>query len=121
MTMKLNFKNQFGIFLVEGNTHMEVFDTVASIQEVFSESCCALCKCDNLRYVVRTVKKFRFPEIHCQNEECRARLSFGQNQAPNLGALYPIRKLTKDGKPNSKKGTFGEHRGWHIYTGDPDE
>lgn len=121
MTLKLNMKTPVGTFLVEGNTQLEVFEQISTIQEVFSETSCGLCNCEDLRYAVREVGKFKYPEIHCQNPECLARLSFGQNLAPKLGSLFPVRKLDKkSGKPDRKKGEFGKHRGWSKFKGDPE-
>ena len=119
-TLKLNMKTPIGTFLIEGSTQMEVFKTISVVQEVFSESRCGLCGCEEIRYVVREVKKKNFPEIHCQNPECRARLAFGQNQEPKVGWIYPKRKLLKNGKPDPK-GDPGKHRGWSKYRGNDDE
>lgn len=119
MTLKLNMRSPVGTFQIEGQTQMEVFEAIATIQEVFSEEKCALCGCDELKYVVRTVDKFKFPELHCTNMSCQARLSFGQNQEPLKGSLFPIRKLMdKTGQPNRKKGKYGPHKGWTKYKGD---
>jgi len=115
-TLKLNMRSPIGTFLIEGSTQMEVFKAIAVVQEVFSESRCGLCGCEDIRYVVREVKKKNFPEIHCQNPECRARLTFGQNQEPKVGWIYPKRRLLKNGKPDPK-GEFGKHRGWSKYRG----
>ncbi len=118
MMLKLNMKTPVGTFLVEGATHMDVFGMIANIQEVFSEQQCGLCKQTDVRYVVRDVGGNKFPEIHCQNPNCQARLSFGQNRGEKLGSLYPARKLDKNGKPNRKTGALGDHRGWSKFKGD---
>lgn len=117
--LKANIKTPIGPFVVEGATQLEVFEAVAQIQEVFSEESCGLCGCESIRYAVREVGGNTFPEIHCQNSECEARLTFGQNRAPKVGSIYPVRKLEKSGKPNRTKGVIGEHRGWTKYRGEP--
>jgi hypothetical protein len=122
MTLKLNMRSPVGTFQIEGQTQMEVFEAIATIQEVFSEDRCGLCGCEDLKYVVRTVEKFKFPELHCLNIACQARLSFGQNQEPLKGSLFPIRKLMdKTCQPNRKKGKYGKHNGWTKYKGDNDK
>lgn len=121
MTIKLNMKSPIGTFLVEGLTQLEVFKQISMIQEVFSEKCCGLCGSEDIRYVVREVKRKNFPEIHCQNQSCLARLAFGQNQEPKLGWIYPKRRLMKDGRPGKEgQGEFGKHRGWSKFKGDSD-
>lgn len=120
MSLKLNLKTQVGTFLVEGVTQLDIFKQVATIQEVFSEQSCGLCNDEDIMYVVRAVGKNIFPELHCKNPECGARLAFGMNQEPKLGSMYPKRKLLKDGKP-SDKGLAGEHRGWSKFKGNPDK
>jgi hypothetical protein len=52
--------------------------------------------------------------------KCGATLSFGQNKKG--GKLFPIRKLTADGKPSRKDGTFdAKHRGWSKWRGNVDD
>lgn len=117
--IKLNLKSPIGTFLVEGATQLDVFKQIAVIQEVFSEKACGLCGCEDLRYVVREVKKKTYPEIHCQSPQCTARLAFGQNQEPKVGWIYPKRRLLKNGKPGKTgEGDFGPHRGWSKFKGD---
>lgn len=119
MTLKLNMRSPVGTFQIEGQTQMEVFESIAKIQEVFSEEKCGLCGCEDLRYAVRVVGKYKFPELHCT--KCQGRLSFGQIQEPK-GELFPIRKLIeKTGQPNREKGKFGSHNGWTKYKGEPDK
>jgi hypothetical protein len=52
--------------------------------------------------------------------DCGATLSFGQNKKG--GKLFPIRKLTADGKPSRLEGTFdAKHRGWSKWRGNVDD
>jgi len=96
------------IIEAEGNTHTEVFEQAASMQEVFGVGKCDKCKCEDLRFVVRTDdEENKYYELHCQNWKCRARLSFGQNKTG--GTLYPRRKETKK---QSIMGGSVEANGW---------
>jgi len=105
-----------GIVLkVEGDTQKELFEEIASSYEVFAESKCGLCQSTDIKPVVRVSGEYDFPEYHCQ--KCYARLSLGQNQKG--GGLFPIRKLTPEGKPDREKGSFGPHNGWSKYKGEP--
>lgn len=116
-TTKVNLRLGQLTFQLEGTTQKELFKTIAAIQEVFSEEACGLCGCETLRFVVREVDGNDYAEIHCTNAACRAKLAFGQSkQKP--GTLFPIRKLTKEGKPHRKTGEFGKHNGWTKYRGD---
>lgn len=113
--MKAILHTPFADFEIEAGKPTEMFKALAQAQEVFSEKACALCSKSNLRFVVRTVAGNDFHELHCN--DCGAKLAFGQSkQMP--GQLFPIRKLTKEGKPHRKTGEFGKHRGWTKYRGE---
>jgi hypothetical protein len=73
---------QSGNVTVEAEGQKELFETLATYQEVFGISSCKGCKGTNLRYVVRKKedgkkKTHTYYELQCQ--ECRAKLPFGQH------------------------------------------
>lgn len=81
----------------------EVFTNLSQLSEIFGINKCGACGKDQIRHVVRHAtkgnKKFDFYELHCQNPQCRARLSFGQH-AEN-GTLFPKRKDGDTYLPNN--------------------
>lgn len=117
--MKARFSTQLVTFELEANTQAELFKLLAETQEVFGERCCGMCDKGNLRFVVREVDGNHYHEYHCL--DCNAKLSLGQSRQ-NKGSLFPIRKLTAQGKPSRKEGTFDtKHRGWTKYRGEPEK
>jgi hypothetical protein len=122
--MKAQFKvNPRLIVEVEAETQKDLFKEIASAAEVFGEKKCGLCGSEQITFAHRTVTKgkktYEYPEYHC--ESCHARLSMGSMQEG--GALFPIRKLVKDGsdkgKPSREEGEYGNHQGWTKYRGNP--
>lgn len=112
------------IITVTAETQKELFKEIASAHEVFGERKCGLCGTEGIIPVHRTVTKgkktYEYPEYHCPNRACRARLSLGSMQEG--GQLFPIRKLTAEGKPSREEGTFDpRHMGWTRYKGKPGE
>lgn len=100
-------------FEVEGKEQKDVFEQLASIEDVFGEKFCGLCHKDNLQFVVRNVEDNNFYEIKCK--DCGGKLSLSQNKKG--GTLYPNRKL-KNGLPAKvdDEGPFEfKTRGWHVY------
>lgn len=80
----------------------EYMTTMHALSEVLSEDTCGKCKKRNILPVVRTVDKYTYRELKCQ--DCGATLQFGKQQ--DGSGLYPRRyemdgkepKLDKDGK-----------------------
>jgi hypothetical protein len=97
---------------VEGSDQLELFQNLAQHGEVFGIQKCGCCGSDDFRYVVRQVedtkkkgKFYKYYELHCQKQGCRARFSFGQlNEG---GALFPKRK--------GENGEYLDHDGWVKY------
>lgn len=83
----------------EGETQLDVFRNLASMQEVFGESSCQKCNSSNLQFVVRRVqdgkKEYEYPELRCKGDKCYAKLSFGTMEG---GQLFPVRHERKDGE-----------------------
>jgi len=93
--MKVEFKANDKVTLVaEGESQLEVFENLASMQEVFAEEKCGKCSSDRLSFKVRKVpdgkKFFYYPELVCQ--KCYAKLTYGQSDA----GLFPIRYERKE-------------------------
>jgi len=84
--MKVTVKS--GNVTVEAEGQKELFETIATYQEVFGTVECGGCKKHNLRYTVREQedskgKKQKYYELRCQ--DCFAKLPFGQhNDSPTL-------------------------------------
>jgi hypothetical protein len=109
---------------VEADTQKELFRQVASAYEVFAEPRCGLCGKEDLQPSYRTVtkgkKSYEYAEWVCTNPKCRARLSLGTSN-DEAAWLFPIRKLTAEGKPHRETGSHGPHNGWTKYRGEPKE
>lgn len=119
---------------VEAGKQKDLFKAVASAHEVFGEKKCGCCGGTNVAPVWRTVttvkgkktETFEYPEWHCQEPKCRARLALGTIN-DDSGTLYPQRKLVDGQRPPTKeereqgKGTYGPHNGWHRYQGKKEE
>lgn len=101
------------IVTAEGEKETEIFEQLASLQEVFGQAAkCGKCQCTDLRFVVRQNKdEDKFYELRCQNRNCRAVLAFGCHKKP-AGGLFPKKKGEPgaDGKP-----TYLPNDGWQTY------
>jgi hypothetical protein len=92
--------NSRTIVTADGATVAEIFEQVAALQEIFGVERCGKCGGDKLRFVCREAQGFKFYEVHCLNQECKARFAFGQSKQ-HPGQLFPRPK--------------GE---WHFYRPD---
>lgn len=103
--MKLNYRVSDKLsFELSGEGQKEIFKELASLQEIFGEESCGLCKSHNIRYVVRNVDGNDYYELRCA--DCGAILAFGQHKKG--GTLFPRRK--------DDEGKWLPNRGWHKYT-----
>ncbi len=108
MTVKFLTSNRRLTFEINGETHQDIFEGLASIEEVFdSENACGVCKGTAIRYQHRNVHGNDFHELVCKDPTCRARFSFGHAKQPK-GALFPKRRR----KDDSGNWTGG----WEKYT-----
>lgn len=113
----------------EADKQKDLFKAVASAHEVFGEKKCGLCGSADIAPAWRTVtvvkgkktETYEYPEYHCKNPACRARLGMGTIN-DDTGTLYPNRKLKADGQPltkedkeNGVEGKYGGHQGWHRW------
>lgn len=116
--------NQKTCVVAEGETQLDVFKQLASMQEVFGEERCSKCGNDDLRFQTRKAskgkKEFVYPELVCKNPKCRAKLSYGQ---ADDGVLFPVRferEQNEDGVTVYIKGEDGRmisrgSYGWVIF------
>ncbi len=72
ITYKISDKMQCEI---EEDGQKEIFKKLSSIQEIFGEAECGLCKCTNLRFAVRSVEGNDYYELKCT--KWGARLALG--------------------------------------------
>mgnify|MGYP007073376906 FL=1 len=103
--MKVTYMSKDSKFVVEleGKSQTDIFQQIASFQEVFeADEHCGRCNSEKhkVRFVVRTVEDNDFYELQCQNPACRAKLAFGVNKKG--GTLFP--KRFEDGKIKGKNG-----------------
>ena len=102
ITYKISDKMQCEI---EEDGQKEIFKKLSSIQEIFGEAECGLCKCTNLRFAVRSGEGNDYYELKCT--KCGASLAFGQHKKG--GTLFPKRK--------DDKGEYLPNRGWYKWQG----
>lgn len=127
--MKAQYKVKPDLIIeIEAETQKELFQKLASAVEVFGERKCGRCGFEQITFAYRTVtqgkKTYEYPEYHCGDQKCGARLSLGS--AMEGGSLFPIRKLIADGpekgKPSREDGKYdSQHKGWTTYKGNKDE
>lgn len=108
---------------VTADTQKELFTSIAGLTDVFSEEKCGLCGSEDIKPIVRKSSKgkqeFEYPEYHCQNPQCLARLTICLNNDKS-GNMYAQRRLTDKNEPatGSKVGKYGKHNGWTKFKGD---
>ena len=96
------------LFKLSANTQTEMFEEIAKIQEVFDAATeCGVCKSKEFRFQVRVVDDNKYYEFVCLNQECRARLAFGQHKKG--GSIYVKRK--------DKEGKWIPNGGWVKWAG----
>lgn len=104
--MKLNYKvNSKLSFEIEAEGQKEIFKELSSLQEIFGEENCDLCKSENLKFSVRNVDSNDYYELRCL--DCGATLSFGQHKKG--GTLFPKRK--------DENNNWLKHKGWYKWDG----
>jgi hypothetical protein len=93
-------------FEFEAQSPKDVFCRLALLDSLFTESTCGVCGSARIRFVRRDIDNGFYLEQRCQEPNCGAQLSFGQNKEG--GGIY-VKNWDKDNKrpmPN---------RGWYIY------
>jgi len=103
--MKLNYRVSENLeFEIEGEGQKQIFKELATVQEIFGESCCGACKSSDLRFVVRNVEDNDYYELRCN--KCGSVLSYGQHKKG--GTLFPKRK--------DENNNWLDNRGWYKYS-----
>lgn len=102
--MKVKYKPNSKLeFELEGSGQKEIFKELATVQEIFSEEKCGLCKKDHIKFVVRNVDGNDYYEMRCLS--CGAALAFGQHKKG--GTLFPKRK--------DENNNWLDNNGWHKW------
>lgn len=87
----------------EADKATDIFNELASLQELFSNTECGACKSNDIRFVVRKdEEENEYYELVCNH--CRSRLPFGQKKKPS-GSLYPKKRWDSlsDGEKENRK------------------
>lgn len=91
-------------FEFEASSPKDIFEKLALLDSLFTETTCGCCGSAEISYVNRPVENGSYLELRCR--KCRAQLSYGQN---------------KDGKGIFMKNWDSEakcplpNRGWYVY------
>lgn len=116
--MKVTYTSRDGRFVAEfeGNTQAELFEQIASFQEIFEDNVCTakikgnIVKSDKVRFVVRENKDGdKFYEKVCEDWDqllIGYRKSFGCRKQPK-GALFPKQMPEENRIPGLN--------GWYVY------
>ena len=97
---------------VEGEKVRDIFAKIANVQEIFeAESHCGLCGSTNIRFQHRTVEKYKYYEMACNEPKCNSRFQFGQSREG--GELFPKRR--------GESGSDLPNRGWSKWDGKKDK
>lgn len=104
------------VFQFEAKDDLEVFSKSQHLFELFNDTCCGVCGCEDItprmrksKYIDEKSKKEKeceYYEMVCNKPGCWAKLSFGEHMEG--GTLFPKRK-TADGKFDK------QCRGWKKF------
>lgn len=93
-------------FEMEAGSPKDMWKKLALVQDIFDvDDKCGACGGHDLKFEHRQVDDFEYYEMRCKNQECRARLSFGQHKKG--GGLFAKRK--------DKDENWMPNRGWEVY------
>lgn len=98
---------------VDGDNNKDLFENLASLEEVFGEQSCGKCKKGNFRHIVRVVDDNKFYEIVCLS--CGAKLSYGSHKKG--GTLFPKRKDNEEGSVTGEGNKYLPDKGWLKWDG----
>jgi len=97
MIAKFMTRNKQITFEIEADTQVELFQEIASLQEVFdTELVCGLCD-SQIRFQHRIVDGNNYHELVCTHPKCRAKFEFGHSKE-QTGKLFPAKKDKQTGK-----------------------
>ena len=104
---------------VEGKKDKALFKELSKVQEVFGHSKCGCCGSSDVSFVVRNVDDNDFYELRCNNNQCRAKLVFGQHKSGDT--IFPKRhwgslsdKEKEQRGPEPPKGYLADN-GWFKW------
>jgi len=113
--MKVQIKCGSGAIMAEGESHAEIWEQLAQLEEAFGESACGQCKSMDVRHVVRENESGdKFYELHCMHCYARLRMSVRKKG----GAFYPRRKAVENDASGLEAGQWLPHYGWMRYNKD---
>lgn len=111
--MKVTVKCGSGFVEATGESHAELWEQLASLEEAFGEHKCGKCSSEDVRHVVRENDGGdKFYELHCQN--CRARLRMSVTKKEK--GFFPKRKAGKDDASGLAEGTWLPSNGWMKFS-----
>lgn len=109
--MKANVKvNKSVVFEIEATDQKDMFERLASVQEVFGVTTCGKCGNEDVKFVVRENEGNKFYEIHCQ--KCYARLAMGSHKIG--GTLFPKRKDGDEYLPDNGWTKWDKEKGQRV-------
>lgn len=101
------------IIEADGQTTAEVFEKLASLEEVFRVTQCGKCGCDRVTFTVRRDKEDHvYYQAQCLDANCGAEFRFGVRKKP-AGTLFPQLK--------DRDGNWKNFGGWLIWNDHNDE
>lgn len=119
--MQINYRvNNDVTITCEADKEIDVIKALSRLNEVFGDKKCRKCGGTDIYFHVRMAKKGKqdveYPELRCKKPNCRAKLTFGQNQTG--GTVYPKRYKQENGEnvkgPDGKNIILGDW-GWTIF------
>jgi len=103
-----------GSVQAEGESHAELWEQLAQLEEAFGEHQCGKCEGTHVRHVVRENDGGdKFYELHCLKKGCRARLRMSVRKKG--GVFYPKRKAGENDSSGLEQGAWLPNGGWMKY------
>ena len=109
--MKLTKQIKAGLVVeLEENKQIDLFESLASAEEVFGEAECGKCKGQIFKHIIRTNDDDdKFYELLCL--KCKAKLAYSCHKGKG-GTLYPQRKDNKTGVVTGTPFAYLPNNGW---------
>lgn len=112
--MKVQVRCGGGAVQAEGESHAELWEQIAQLEEAFSDHECGKCQSGNVRHIVRENDGGdKFYELHCMEMGCRARLRMSVRKKG--GAFYPKRKAGENDSSGLEQGAWLPNNGWMRF------
>ena len=95
------------MFDVEYTGQKDLWSQLSQLEEVFGDTQCGVCGCEDLKHVIREVDGNEYYELRCNAgyDKCQAKKEFGQHNNKEK-TLFP--RIAKEGK-------MLPHNGWTVY------